>query len=305
MATAQRWGGALAGRWGDATLFRLAAVAMAANGLAVLAVMPETGAAGGRCVADEEAPPAATNTTTIPAEADGRATVEPRPPPLLSGTSPTPPAIPARGGLAWALAAANPLPPLRLIWASPPLALLATAAALHAATTSGVASIFFFYTAARYGWGPPETGAFLSAVGVGLLLAQGVGTPLAVRLAGERAVLLGAAAADAAHLVAYAVAPSGRWMYAALVVGAVASVGSPTLKGVLARQVGRDAQGGVQGGVAAATAVGSAGGGVLAAALFGLGSRQGVPGLGMAGMGAVAAAGGVAIWAALRQPGLK
>lgn len=173
----------------------------------------------------------------------------------------------------------NPLPRLRVLFRSSVLRWLGATVAASGVAAGGLGSMLFFYTHTRFGWGPPETGRFLSAVGVSMIISQGVLARPAVAVLGERPLILTGYALKAAHLVLYGAARSSGAMYGALGVATLGYAAGPAWKGVLARQAGPDEQGALQGGLAALATVVQPVAPLVATGLFGVFAPRGLPGV--------------------------
>eukprot|EP00168_Porphyra_purpurea_P006948 TRINITY_DN1853_c0_g2_i3.p1 TRINITY_DN1853_c0_g2~~TRINITY_DN1853_c0_g2_i3.p1 ORF type:complete len:446 (-),score=154.69 TRINITY_DN1853_c0_g2_i3:881-2095(-) len=119
------------------------------------------------------------------------------------------------GGPGWA-SSINPLPRLRVLFRSDVLRWLGATVAAAGVAGGGLGSILFFYTNVRFGWGPPETGRFISAVGLSMIISQGVLARPLVILLGERPLILAGFALEAAHLIMYGLARTGHAMYISL-----------------------------------------------------------------------------------------
>jgi len=180
----------------------------------------------------------------------------------------------------------------------------ATVAAAGVAA-GGLGSILFFYTKVRFGWGPPEAGRFISAIGLSMIVSQGVLARPLVALLGERPLILMGFGLEAAHLLLYGLARDGSAMYVSLAVATVGSASGPALKGLVARQVGPEEQGALQGGLAALATVVRPVAPLVATGLFGYYNERGRPGVPMYVMGGLTlVAMGVAA-KALSHPHLK
>ncbi|OSX72187.1 hypothetical protein BU14_0459s0008 [Porphyra umbilicalis] len=208
------------------------------------------------------------------------------------------------GGPSWA-ASINPLPRLRVLFRSDVLRWLGATVAAAGVAAGGLGSILFFYTHVRFGWGPPETGRFISAVGLSMIISQGLLARPLVALLGERPLILLGFALEAAHLILYGLARNGHAMYVSLAVATVGYASGPALKGLVARQVGPEEQGALQGGLAALATVVRPVAPLVATGLFGYYNERGMPGVPMYVMGCLTVvAMGIAA-KALSHPHLK
>lgn len=213
--------------------------------------------------------------------------------------------VTAAAGDGGVFATINPLPRLRVLFRSSVLRWLGATVAASGVASGGLGSMLFFYTNTRFGWGPPETGRFLSAVGISMIVSQGVLARPAVAVLGERRLILTGYALKATHLVLYGAARSGGAMYGALGVATLGYAAGPTWKGILARQVEPDEQGALQGGLAALSTVVQPVAPLVATGLFGYFAPRGMPGVPLYVMAALTL-GAMAIAAkALAHPHLR
>lgn len=199
----------------------------------------------------------------------------------------------------------NPLPRLRVLFQSDVLRWLGATVAASGVAAGGLGSILFFYTNVRFGWGPPETGRFISALGVSMIVSQGLLARPLVALFGERPLIVAGFVLDAVHLVMYGLARKGSSMYVALVVATVGYASGPALRGLVARQVGPEEQGALQGGLAALATIVRPAAPLLATGLFGYFNDRGRPGMPMFVMGGLMLVATVVAVKALSHPHLK
>ncbi|PXF44765.1 Tetracycline resistance protein, class A [Gracilariopsis chorda] len=200
----------------------------------------------------------------------------------------------------------NPVPRVqRLFSHSKGLQWIALTLAISSLAQSGLNSILFLYAKVKLGWDTKETGFFLSLLGLALLVSQSVLAPLAVRTLGEVNTILIGYVLSAIHYFIYGAARSSAGMYLALLVGTFAFTSDPALKSLIARQVDKKDQGGLQGSVSALSAVVKPVSPLFAAGLFGYGSRIGLPGLPFYAIGVVASVAAVLMRIALWKPDLK
>lgn len=200
----------------------------------------------------------------------------------------------------------NPFPRARrFLGASEALTWLALAIGVSSLAHAGMNSIIFLYVNVKLGWGTKETGFFMSMVGLSLLFSQGIIAPLAVRHLGEINTILIGYALSALHFMVYALALTTKTMYIGLFIAMLSYASEPAVKGLLARQVGIDSQGGLQGSVSALSSVVRPFSPIIAGAMFGLGNSIGMPGLPFAVIAAIQAVAlglaAVAFW----KPDLK
>lgn len=111
-------------------------------------------------------------------------------------------------------------------------------------------SLWNFYAAYRYDWGPREVGLSLTAVGVGSVLVQGLLIRRAVARYGERATAqVGMLCAIAAFLL-YGLAWTPWIGFVGIVFGAFGGLAYPSIQSLMTRMVGADEQGELQGSLA-------------------------------------------------------
>ncbi|GAB0491713.1 hypothetical protein MMPV_002968 [Pyropia vietnamensis] len=210
----------------------------------------------------------------------------------------------SRGQGGWATSI-NPLPRLQVLFQSDVLRWLGATVAASGVATGGLGSILFYYTNVRFGWGPPETGRFFSALGVSMIVSQGLLARPLVALLGERPFILTGFVLDAVHLVMYGLARKESSMYVALAVATVGYASGPALKGLIARQVGPDEQGALQGGLAALATIVRPAAPLVTTGLFGYFNDRGRPGVPLYVMGSLTLVATVIAAKALSHPHLK
>lgn len=200
----------------------------------------------------------------------------------------------------------NPVPRVKqLFGGNAGLTWIAVSIATGAFAQSGLYSIMILYMHVRLGWETKETGFFLSMIGLSMLISQGVLAPISVKVFGEVGTILAGYSLSAVHYWIYAVARSGGMMYVGMVVGMFSSVSGPAMKGLLARQVGKESQGSLQGSLSALNSLVGPVAPIISSGLFGYGNKIGQPGLpllvlaGIEGLSVVFA--GIGFW----KPGLK
>ncbi len=106
------------------------------------------------------------------------------------------------------------------------------------------------YTNYRYAWDTVETGLSLMAVGVVMMIGQGVMTRVVVKAIGERrTIFLGLSVAPIA-LTLYGLAWQGWMIYAIMPVGLIGwTVAGPAVQGMISRAVPANEQGLLQGAI--------------------------------------------------------
>jgi MFS transporter, DHA1 family, tetracycline resistance protein len=199
----------------------------------------------------------------------------------------------------------NPIPRIEKLFACDALRWLAAACAISSLAQGGLNSIFFLYMHTRLGWGSSETGAFLSAVGLSLLISQGLLASIFVHRFGERPTIIVGFAFSTLHYIAYSRANSPTIAYLGLAMGVVSFAAEPVLKGLLSRQVPASQQGALQGSFASLTAVLRPFSPLFASTAFGYGVAIGEPGIAFVAISVVSFAAFGVIAVALSKSGLK
>eukprot|EP00177_Eucheuma_denticulatum_P003521 GFKZ01006363.1.p1 GENE.GFKZ01006363.1~~GFKZ01006363.1.p1 ORF type:complete len:458 (-),score=49.96 GFKZ01006363.1:1465-2838(-) len=212
----------------------------------------------------------------------------------------------ARMGRAIRQTEINPFPRVnRIFGGNEALQWFAAAIAASSLAQGGLNSIIFLYVKVRLGWDTKETGFFLSMVGLSMLISQGILAPAAVKVFGETETILLGYSLSAVHYFLYGVAKTGAIMYLGLFVGMFAFTAEPALKGLLARQVGIETQGSLQGSLSALTSVVRPLSPIISGALFGYGNQIGQPGLPFIVMAATATLAVGLARVAFWKPGFK
>ncbi len=138
---------------------------------------------------------------------------------------------------------------VRLRHLRPAVLLLATATFLWSFAQMSLQATWNYYTIARFGWSVRAVGWSLAAVGVSAIVAQAGLTRVLVPRFGERQLVgWGVVSAIAAYLV-YAAAGVGWVMYLGIALGTLGGIVYPALQSLMSAEVGRDAQGELQGAV--------------------------------------------------------
>jgi DHA1 family tetracycline resistance protein-like MFS transporter len=125
------------------------------------------------------------------------------------------------------------------------------------------------YTSYRYHWSVGATGASLAVVGLMAAIVQGGLTRVIVARLGEHKTALVGLFIGALSYAGYGLATEGWMIYAMLVGGSLTGITSPSLQGLISRNVGADEQGSVQGALASLASVAGVIGPPIATGLFG------------------------------------
>jgi DHA1 family tetracycline resistance protein-like MFS transporter len=138
-------------------------------------------------------------------------------------------------------------------------------------------STWVLYTSYRYHWTVGATGGSLAVVGLMAAIVQGVLTRIVVARIGEQKSALAGLLVGALSYAGYGLATQGWMIYAILVVGSLAGITSPSLQGLISRNVGADEQGSVQGALASLASVAGIVGPPIATAMFSYFISKGAP----------------------------
>ncbi|MBK9269999.1 MAG: TCR/Tet family MFS transporter [Saprospiraceae bacterium] len=133
-------------------------------------------------------------------------------------------------------------------------------------------STWTFYTMFKFNWGHDQVGYSLAFVGLMMAIVQGgLSRILIPKLGPPNAVRLGMLIALISY-VAYALAPTGLYMYLIMVFFSLSGLAGPSIQGMIANQVPPDAQGELQGGLTALMSISAIFGPLLMTQLFRWGS---------------------------------
>ena len=145
------------------------------------------------------------------------------------------------------LARANPLGAFRQVAHFPLVAGILGAYFLYMLAHDSLPAIWAFYTMDRYGWGPREVGFSLGAVGVCMLIVQGVLIRKIIPLWGSKRTAYVGLALTTVAFFGYAFSSTGWAIYIWIVVGAGSGLIMPAMNGIMSRQIPANAQGELQG----------------------------------------------------------
>jgi DHA1 family tetracycline resistance protein-like MFS transporter len=112
-------------------------------------------------------------------------------------------------------------------------------------------SVWAYYAEARFAWTPSQIGWSLVAVGVTATLVQGGLTRVVVPRIGERAAAFLGLGVAAIAQIGYGLASAGWMIYPLIALGALAGFTLPSLQAIMSRTLPANAQGELQGAVAA------------------------------------------------------
>ena len=145
------------------------------------------------------------------------------------------------------LARANPLGAFRQVAHFPVVAGILGAYFLYMLAHDSLPAIWAFYTMDRYGWGPREVGFSLGAVGVCMLIVQGVLIRRIIPLLGSQRTAYVGLVLTVVAFFGYALSSAGWMMYIWIVVGSGSGLIMPAMNGIMSRQIPANAQGELQG----------------------------------------------------------
>jgi DHA1 family tetracycline resistance protein-like MFS transporter len=188
-----------------------------------------------------------------------------------------PESLPPERRRAFAWRRANPLGSLTLLRSSRVLGGLAGVMFLANVAHAALPATFVLYAGYRFGWDARDVGFVLAGVGASSALVQGVAVGPLVRRFGERPVLLAGLLCGAVGFCAYGLAPTGLLFLAAVPVVALWGLASPTVQGIMSRQVDASQYGELQGAAGAVMGVATMIGPALFATTFAYFISAGAP----------------------------
>jgi DHA1 family tetracycline resistance protein-like MFS transporter len=188
-----------------------------------------------------------------------------------------PESLPPERRRAFAWRRANPLGSLTLLRSSRVLGGLAGVMFLANIAHAALPATFVLYAGYRFGWDARDVGFVLAGVGASSALVQGVAVGPLVRRFGERPVLLAGLLCGAVGFCAYGLAPTGLLFLAAVPVVALWGLASPTVQGLMSRQVDASQYGELQGAAGAVMGVATMIGPALFATTFAYFISTGAP----------------------------
>ena len=144
-------------------------------------------------------------------------------------------------------ARANPLGAFRQMAAYPVVVGMLGTYFLFMLAHDSLPTTWAFYTMERYGWGPREVGMSLGAVGICMLIVQGVLIRRVIPAWGAERTAVFGLAVSAASFFGYAFSPVGWMMYVWIVFGAASGFVMPAINSIMSRQIPANAQGELQG----------------------------------------------------------
>ncbi len=112
-------------------------------------------------------------------------------------------------------------------------------------------AVWAYVAIAKFSWSEAQIGISLAVFGVIFVLSQAVVTPFLLKRIGERRAIWIALSIEAFALLGMAFAPTGFWVYVFLSFALITGMEGPALQKVMTERVSEDAQGELQGGLAA------------------------------------------------------
>ncbi|MEQ8434155.1 MAG: TCR/Tet family MFS transporter [Oceanicaulis sp.] len=112
-------------------------------------------------------------------------------------------------------------------------------------------AVWAYVAIAKFSWSEAQIGISLAVFGVIFVLSQAVVTPFLLKRLGERRAIWIALSIEACALLGMAFAPTGFWVYVFLSFALITGMEGPALQKVMTERVSQDAQGELQGGLAA------------------------------------------------------
>lgn len=112
-------------------------------------------------------------------------------------------------------------------------------------------AVWSYVAIGKFGWSEGQIGASLAFYGVIYVICQAVMVPFVIPRLGPRRVIWIALILEVIALTVLAFAPSGHFVYAILLLALFTGLQDPALMTLMTERVGKDAQGELQGGLAA------------------------------------------------------
>jgi len=116
-------------------------------------------------------------------------------------------------------------------------------------------SVWSYYAEEKFAWTPGMIGASLMFVGLMAALVQGLLTRIVIPKIGERAAALFAMSVTAVAYCLFALADKGWMVYAIIAFSALGGLAQPALQGIMSRTMPANAQGELQGAIAAVMSI--------------------------------------------------
>src|SRR6266702_1220663 len=142
---------------------------------------------------------------------------------------------------------ANPVGALRFLRERQNLLGLISINVLYLFAHNVFPSIFVLYVGYRFNWGPFAAAAMLIATGLSSILVQTLVVGRVVKAIGERGALLIGLVSAVLGFIVYGFAPTPRWFFAGVPLGALGALVMPGLQSLMSRRVAANEQGRLQG----------------------------------------------------------
>jgi len=142
---------------------------------------------------------------------------------------------------------ANPVGALRFLRERQNLLGLISINVLYLFAHNVFPSIFVLYVGYRFNWGPFAAAAMLIATGVANIVVQTLVVGRVVKAIGERGALLIGLVSAVLGFIVYGFAPTPRWFFAGVPLGALSALIMPGLQSLMSRRVAGNEQGRLQG----------------------------------------------------------
>lgn len=164
---------------------------------------------------------------------------------------------------------ANPFGVFAIFRRYPGVLLQASVLALYFLGTSVYIAIWSFWGLAKFDWSGTTIGLTLAISGLSMALLQGFGTGPAVVRWGERPLALVGLIVATLSCAAYGLLNSTILIFAMLVIHAIEGFVHPSISALMSRSLPEDAQGSLQGGIAAVQSLSMLAGTILFTQIFG------------------------------------
>ncbi len=169
---------------------------------------------------------------------------------LLYGTLILPESLPRALRRPFRWRAASPMGTLRVIGADRTYKRLALAWCCAWFALGALQSSFVLANETRFGWGAPQNGLALAAMGLGSAVVQGLLLRRIIRRLGERRAALAGYVLAASAYACFALAGVGGVIFVGLILQAFGAISGPAVQGMVSARAGPDRQGQVQGALA-------------------------------------------------------
>lgn len=116
-------------------------------------------------------------------------------------------------------------------------------------------SVWAYYAEEKFAWTPSLIGASLMFVGLMAAIVQGGLTRVIIPKTGERAAALFAMCVTMSAYVAFAFASKGWMVYVIIAISSLGGLAQPALQGIMSRTIPANAQGELQGAIAAVMSI--------------------------------------------------